>query len=146
MGLGYGARKSWDMHYRPAVSMLVIIIKPRILLCSIGGGYILNHKEVLCRKTLTTGRLLTEISPYATWSSTLPWIVLVLTSSCIFFLASFRFSALFRSGHFAISGSLHQQFEMEYHQTSDCSLPFPASQPIEFCDFLAFESFLSGLD
>ena len=60
----------------------------------------LNHKGVLCRKTLTTGRLLTEISPYATWSSTLPCIVLVLTSSCIFFLASFRFSALFRSGPF----------------------------------------------
>ena len=60
----------------------------------------LNHEGVLCRKTLTTGRLLTEISPYATWSSTLPWIVLVLTSSCIFFFASFRFSALFRSGPF----------------------------------------------
>ena len=60
----------------------------------------LNHKGVLCRKTLTTGRLLTEVSPYATWSSTLPCIVLVLTSSCIFFLASFRFSALFRSGPF----------------------------------------------
>ena len=59
-----------------------------------------NHKGVLCRKTLTTGRLLSDISPYATWSSTLPWIVLVLTSSCIFFLACFRFSALFRSGPF----------------------------------------------
>ena len=60
----------------------------------------LNHKGVLCRNTLTTGRLLSEISPYATWSSTLPSIMLVVTSSCIFFLASFRFSALFRSGPF----------------------------------------------
>ena len=37
----------------------------------------MNHKGVLGKKTLTIGRLLTEISPYATWSSTLPWIVKV---------------------------------------------------------------------
>ena len=37
----------------------------------------LNHKGVLCAKNFTTGRLLTEISPYATWSSTLPWITSV---------------------------------------------------------------------
>ena len=101
----------------------------------------LNHKGVLCRKTLTTGRLLTEIAPYATWSSTLPWIVLVLTFHFLHFLFSFFSIVLvpcFGPVHFGIPGSLHQQFEMEYHQTSDCSLSFPASQPIEFLWFFGF--------
>ena len=75
-----------------------------------------------------------------------PLLCECLHSLAFSFQLLFVFVPCFGPVHFGIPGFLHQQFEMEYHQTSDCSLPFPGSQPIEFCDFWAFESFLSGLD